>query len=178
MRAAWWSLSSHLGAGWCRNGVVSCTQPFSAGKRLRGSATSRRFAAPSTNCSVRTAVARHKIVSRSKPVHRAYSTVSATALRRLPRARIARASQAATAARVDASNCCRAAGVIVGGAASSTARHASGRSYLVSLGCWRMTKHRSKSTPSLPPSPEQRCVSRLFAEAMRLSDLSLIQALE
>ena len=37
---------------------------------------------------------------------------------------------------------------------------------------------RNKSTPSLPPSPEQRCVSRLFAEAMRRSDLSLIQAFE
>ena len=178
MSAAWWSLSSDRGAGWWRNGVVSCTQPFSAGKRLSGKATSKRFAAPSTNCSVRTAVARHRIVSRSKPVHRAYSTVSATALRRLPKLKIARASQAATAARVDASNCCRAAGVIVGGAASSTARHASVKSYRVSLGCWRITKHRSRSTPSLPPSPEQRCVSRLFADAMRRSDRSLIQALE
>ena len=28
-------------------------------------------------------------------------------------------------------------------------------------GCWRITKHRSKSTPRRPPSPEQRRGARL-----------------
>ena len=93
--------------------------------RLSGSAAPKDRDALRRSCSLRTDAARQLTVSRSRPVARAVSKVSATQFVAAASASTVRASAAASAARRGAARPARAAGPTVGGAASKSARDAS-----------------------------------------------------